>query len=121
MPHSSDCRTVLRKLLGSAIALRRSTCMSDLTHIELLWLEKRIENWIGFGHHAQEQIFDKRRRILSFAPGSIFAFVGCQMHVPTLKPGDVVIIDNLGGPEGESWLDVPSVRPAPNASFCAQT
>ena len=49
--------------------------MSDLTHIELLWLEKRIENWIRFGHHAQEQILDKWRRILSFPPGSIFAFV----------------------------------------------
>ena len=45
--------------------------MSDLTHVELLWLEKRIENWIRFGHAAEEQILDKRRRILSFAPGSI--------------------------------------------------
>jgi hypothetical protein len=49
--------------------------MSDLTHVELLWLEKRIENWIRFGHAAEEQILDRRRRILSFAPGSIFAFV----------------------------------------------
>src|SRR5580704_13065646 len=49
--------------------------MSDLTHVELFWLEKRIENWIRFGHAAEEQILDKRRRILSFAPGSIFAFV----------------------------------------------
>ena len=49
--------------------------MSDLTHVELLWLEKRIENWIRFGHHAEEQILDRQRRILSFAPGHIFAFV----------------------------------------------
>jgi hypothetical protein len=49
--------------------------MIDLTHVELLWLEKRIENWIRFGHPAEEQILDKRRRILSFMPGSIFAFV----------------------------------------------
>ena len=49
--------------------------MSDLTHVELLWLEKRIENWIRFGHPAQEQILDRRRRILSFVPGSLFAFV----------------------------------------------
>jgi soluble lytic murein transglycosylase-like protein len=49
--------------------------MSDLTHVELLWLEKRIENWIRFGRAAEEQILDRRRRILSFAPGSIFAFV----------------------------------------------
>jgi hypothetical protein len=49
--------------------------MSSLTHVELSWLEKRIENWIRFGHAAEEQILDKRRRILSFAPGSLFAFV----------------------------------------------
>ena len=49
--------------------------MSDLTHVELLWLEKRIENWIRFGHAAEEQILDRRRRILTFAPGSSFAFV----------------------------------------------
>ena len=49
--------------------------MSDLTHVELLWLEKRIENRIRFGHVAEERILDRRRRVLSFAPGSIFAFV----------------------------------------------
>jgi hypothetical protein len=49
--------------------------MSNLTHVELLWLEKRIENWIRFGHAVEEQILDRRRRILSFTPGSIFAFV----------------------------------------------
>ena len=49
--------------------------MSNLTHVELLWLEKRIENWIRFGRHAEEQILDRRRRILSFVPGSIFAFM----------------------------------------------
>jgi uncharacterized protein DUF2840 len=49
--------------------------MSGLTDVELIWLEKRIENWIRFGHAARETILDKRRRILSFAPGSVFAFV----------------------------------------------
>ena len=49
--------------------------MSDLTQVELLWLEKRIENWIRFGRAVEETIIDKRRRILSFAPSSIFAFV----------------------------------------------
>jgi hypothetical protein len=49
--------------------------MSNLTHVELLWLEKRIENWIRFGRVAEEQILDRRRRIVSFAPGSVFAFV----------------------------------------------
>ena len=46
-----------------------------LTHVELTWVEKKIENWIRFGMHAHEQILDRRRRVLSFRPGTIFAFV----------------------------------------------
>lgn len=49
--------------------------MSDFTTVELLWLEKRIENRIRFGRIAAEKILDRRRRVVSFAPGSIFAFV----------------------------------------------
>ena len=49
--------------------------MSDLTTVELLWLEKRIENRIRFGKPVSEKIIDRHRRILSFAPGSVFAFV----------------------------------------------
>lgn len=45
-----------------------------LTRVELTWIEKRIEHWIRFGHVADEQILDRKRRIVSFAPGSIFAF-----------------------------------------------
>ena len=46
-----------------------------LTHVELLWLEGKIERWIRFGRDADETILDRRSRIVSFAPGSIFAFV----------------------------------------------
>ena len=49
--------------------------MSDLTEVELLWLEKRIENRIRFGRAVEEKVLDRRRRLLSFAPSSIFAFV----------------------------------------------
>jgi hypothetical protein len=47
----------------------------DLTTVELLWLEKRIENRVRFGQHASEKVLDRNRRVLSFVPGSIFAFV----------------------------------------------
>ena len=83
--------------------------MSHLTHVELLWLEKRIENWIRFGRHAEEQILDKRRRILFFAPGSIFAFVRWMSN----DFGTVISrIDILraAGP-GQSCTTVPYVRP----------
>lgn len=47
----------------------------NLTHVELIWLEKRIEHWIRFGRDVAEQILDRRRRILSFVPNSVFAYV----------------------------------------------
>ena len=46
-----------------------------LTHVELIWVESRIEYWIRFGRVAKEQILDRHRRIVSFAPGSVFALV----------------------------------------------
>ena len=49
--------------------------MSDHTTVELLWLEKRIENRIRFGNPVSKRILDGNRRVLSFTPGSIFAFV----------------------------------------------
>ena len=48
---------------------------SDLTTVELLWLEKRIENRVRFGRPVSEKFLDHNRRVLSFAPGSILAFV----------------------------------------------
>src|ERR1700752_3512160 len=48
---------------------------SDLTTVELLWLEKRIENRIRFGRPVSQKILDRNRRALSFSPGSVFAFV----------------------------------------------
>ncbi|KTQ96342.1 glycosidase [Aureimonas ureilytica] len=47
----------------------------DMTHVELTFVEKKIENWIRFGRHARERIIDRRHRVLSFAPDSLFAFV----------------------------------------------
>ena len=83
--------------------------MSDLTHVELLWLEKRIENWIRFGRVAAEQILDRRRRVVSFAPGSIFAFV----RWTSSDYGTVVSkIDILRAvTPGQRCATVPYVRP----------
>ena len=62
-PHTSGDRVTSKTYTG------------DLTTVELLWLEKRIENRIRFGHHVEEKVLDRNRRVLSFAPGAIFAFV----------------------------------------------
>ena len=54
----------------------RARVRSDaLTHVELTWYEKKNEHWIRFGDYVEEKILDRRRRIVSFEPGSIFAFV----------------------------------------------
>jgi len=45
------------------------------TRVELLHLEGKIERWIRFGRHSHEEILDRRRRALWFAPGAVFAFV----------------------------------------------
>ena len=83
--------------------------MSELTHVELLWLKRRVENRIRFGRSAEEHIIDRSRRLVSFAPESIFAFVRWSAN----DFGTVIsLIDILRavGP-GERCSTVPFVRP----------
>jgi Protein of unknown function (DUF2840) len=83
--------------------------IDTLTHVELIWLEKQIEHWIRFGRDVAEQIVDRRQRILSFAPGSIFGFVRWAGN----DYGTVVSrIDILRAvTPGEDYSTVGSVRP----------
>lgn len=80
-----------------------------LTHVELTWLEKRIEQWIRFGRECDETILDRRRRMLSFAPGGVFAFVRWASN----DFGTVVSrIDIVRAVEsGEAYQTLPFVRP----------
>jgi hypothetical protein len=103
--------------------------MSDLTHVELLWLEKRIENWIRFGRHAEEKVLDRQRRILSFAPGHLFALVRWVSNdfgtvisridvirtvapgqrcatVPYVRPGGEILLRLAGWPKVERVLQI---------------
>ena len=49
--------------------------LDRLTHVQLTWIEKKIEHWIRFGRYTQEKILDRRRSVVSFPPGRVFAFV----------------------------------------------
>ena len=49
--------------------------MTLRTEVELYWHEGRIERWIRFGREVEERIVDRRRRVVAFAPGAVFAFV----------------------------------------------
>ena len=46
-----------------------------LTHVELTWHKQRVEHRIRFGRQVGQQVLDRHRRVVSFAPGSIFGFV----------------------------------------------
>lgn len=83
--------------------------MSNLTQVELLWLEKRIENWIRFGHAVEETIIDKRRRVLSFAPGGIFAFVRWASNDFGTVVSRIEIVRAVA--PGQAYTTVPFVRP----------
>jgi Protein of unknown function (DUF2840) len=80
-----------------------------LTHVELIWLEKRIEHWIRFGHDVGEQILDRRRRILSFAPNSVFAYVRWAANDYGTVVSRIDILRAIG--PGEAFSTVAYVRP----------
>ena len=80
-----------------------------MTRVELTWIEKKIEYWIRFGQPANEQIIDRRQRILSFRPGTVFAFVRWASN----DFGTIISrIDIVRAVEpGEAYQTLPFVRP----------
>jgi hypothetical protein len=107
----------------------REVVVGDLTTVELLWLEKRIENRVRFGRSVSEKVLDRNRRVLSFAPGRIFAFVRWTSNdfgtilsridilraaipgqhystVPWIKPGGESLLRLSGWPKVERVLQL---------------
>ena len=80
-----------------------------LTHVELTWVEKKIENWIRFGTHAHEQILDRRRRVLSFRPGTVFAFARWASNDFGTIISRIDIVRAVV--RGEAYQTLPFVRP----------
>src|SRR5215470_8311838 len=87
----------------------REVDASDLTTVEILWLDKRIENRVRFGRPVAEKTVDRNRRVLSFVPGSIFAFVRWTSN----DFGTVLSrIDILRAPAlGQRYSTVPWITP----------
>jgi hypothetical protein len=88
-----------------------------LTEVELIWQEERIEYWLRFGHAAQEQIIDARRRILVFGPNAVLAYVRWVSNdfgtivsridiLRTVKPGEAYTTLPFVRPGGEIFLHV---------------
>jgi len=79
------------------------------TDVELVWFRGEIERWIRFGRIADERFLDRRRRVVRFAPGSVFAFVRWQAndHGTVLSRLDIL----RAAPPGTPIATVPGVNP----------
>lgn len=79
------------------------------TQVELLWLEGQIERWIRFGRAAAERIVDRRRRILEFGPGAIFALVRWRAGEYGTVESRIAILRAVA--KGEAFTTYPFVAP----------
>jgi hypothetical protein len=89
--------------------LRRISQPGDHTLVELTWREKRIEHRIRFGRIVDEKRLDRHRRIVSFAPGSVFAFARWAANEYGTIISRIDIVRAAG--EGEPYQTLPFVRP----------
>lgn len=81
----------------------------DMTHVQLTWIEKRIEHWIRFGRIAKDEIVDRRRRIVSFRPGAVFAFVRWSANDYGTVSSRIDIVRAVGA--DEPFTTLPFVQP----------
>jgi hypothetical protein len=79
------------------------------TLVELTFQRKRIEHWIRFGRKSYEQILDRRRSVVGFAPGSVFAFVRWAANDYGTIISRIDIVRAIG--RGEPFQTLPFVRP----------
>lgn len=79
------------------------------TLVELTFQKQKVEHWIRFGRKSYEQILDRRRSIVGFAPDSIFAFVrwAAGEHGTVISRIDIVRAVS----RGEPFQTLPFVRP----------
>ncbi|WP_448662487.1 DUF2840 domain-containing protein [Sphingomonas sp. CJ20] len=95
---------------ASAIRLRgQGSRLAGTTSVELTWIEQATERWIRFGAPVREQILDRRRCVLSFACGSVFAFVRWASNDYGTQLSRLDIVRAVGPGEGYSTL--PCVSP----------
>ncbi|WP_406873716.1 DUF2840 domain-containing protein [Aminobacter sp. P9b] len=79
------------------------------THVELTFVEKKIEYWIRFGQVAHEQRIDRRRRLLFFQPGTIFALIRWASNDFGTVISRIDIVRAVA--RGEAYQTLPFVRP----------
>jgi hypothetical protein len=86
-----------------------------LIEVDLVWHEGQIEHWIRFGAPVGERILDRRRRVVTFAPDQVFAFVRWQTNdfgtvlsridiLRAVRPGEIICTLPGVRPGGEQLL-----------------
>jgi hypothetical protein len=86
-----------------------STPENDLTHVHLTWIKGRMEHWLRFGHHVNETILDRNRRILDFPPDSTIAFIRWASNDYGTVQSRVDILRTV--PKGAVHQTIPFVHP----------
>jgi hypothetical protein len=94
---------------GRFDALLTADTTPELTHVEVLWIKQRVENRIRFGRADQEHVVDRYLRVVSFAAGSIFAFVRWAANDYGTVLSRIDILRAVAA--GERYVTVPHVRP----------
>lgn len=79
------------------------------THIELIWIEGRIEHWLRFGRPVGERIVSRRTRVLSFPPGAPFALIRWAANDHGTIRSRIDIVRTIW--PGEAYTTLPFVRP----------
>jgi hypothetical protein len=81
----------------------------ELTHVEILWIKERVENRIRFGNIDQQHVIDRHWRVVSFAAGSVFAFVRWAGNAWGTVQSRIDILRAVA--PGEHYVTVPDVHP----------
>ena len=80
-----------------------------LTSVRLVFYRDQVEYWLRFGRDAGERILDRRRCLVFFVPGAVFAFVRWRANDFGTVLSRVDILRACGA--GEPCATVPGVRP----------
>lgn len=89
--------------------LQKGFPMGHMIHVELTFIKDRVERWIRFGHVADERRIDRHRRVIGFAPGSVFAFVRWASNDYGTIESRIDILQAV--PCGEPCATLPFVTP----------
>ena len=79
------------------------------TDVELTWIAGRIEHRVVFGRPVRERTLDDQHRILSFAPGCIFAVVRWARNDYGTVFSRIEVLRAVR--PGEAHTRIPFVRP----------